>query len=320
MQDMRAHKQVGDAGCCVCQAGWESEGGQRGNFQAEAFVEGTANITMKETRSEWVHLWTSKRCQWCWFSTNFLNFNHWSSSCMLSHFGLLVTLWIVAHQAPLFMQFPGKNTGVACHFLFQGIFLTQGANPRLLQLLHCRWILYLLRHQGSPLNSWQPILKKNRQANCSGCCCTIQSPTPQLLPVLASFPLPSLSLHLPLHPTFSSLQCFFLSPSQLFPDTSKPGPRYYNCWTWPVTETSRSPEVAFGPSVWELWARVWEEWGQWGAVVKEGVEVGQRDQAMWLSWKLIIPSGKVIWQALWSQCRPFFFFFLHQDSNQIRFL
>ena len=39
---------------------------------------------------------------------------------------------------------------------------------------------------------------------------------------------------------------------------------------------------------------MWEEWGQWGAVVKEGVEVGQRDQAMWLSWKLIIPSGKVI--------------------------
>ena len=34
---------------------------------------------------------------------------------------------------------PGKNTGVGCHFLFQGIFLTQGLNPG---LLHCRWILY----------------------------------------------------------------------------------------------------------------------------------------------------------------------------------
>ena len=27
---------------------------------------------------------------------------------------------------------PGKNTGVSCHFLLQGIFLTQGSNPHLL--------------------------------------------------------------------------------------------------------------------------------------------------------------------------------------------
>ena len=33
-------------------------------------------------------------------------------------------------------------TGVDCHALLQGIFLTQGSNPCLLQLLHCRWILY----------------------------------------------------------------------------------------------------------------------------------------------------------------------------------
>ena len=31
---------------------------------------------------------------------------------------------------------PGKNTGVGCHFLIQGIFLTQGANLALLCLLH----------------------------------------------------------------------------------------------------------------------------------------------------------------------------------------
>ena len=36
---------------------------------------------------------------------------------------------------------PGKNTGVGCHFLLQGIFLTQGSNPG---LLHCRWALYHL--------------------------------------------------------------------------------------------------------------------------------------------------------------------------------
>ena len=37
---------------------------------------------------------------------------------------------------------PGKNTGVGCHALLQGIFPTQGWNPGLLHLLLCRWILY----------------------------------------------------------------------------------------------------------------------------------------------------------------------------------
>ena len=49
----------------------------------------------------------------------------------------------IARQASLSMDFPGKNTGVGCHSLFQGIFLTQGLNPG---LLHCRWILYCLGH------------------------------------------------------------------------------------------------------------------------------------------------------------------------------
>ena len=43
---------------------------------------------------------------------------------------------------------PGKNTGVGSHFLLQGIFPTQGLNPG---LLHCRQILYILSHQGSPV-------------------------------------------------------------------------------------------------------------------------------------------------------------------------
>ena len=33
-------------------------------------------------------------------------------------------------------KFSGKNTGVGCHFLLQGIFLTQGSNPHLLRLLN----------------------------------------------------------------------------------------------------------------------------------------------------------------------------------------
>ena len=41
----------------------------------------------------------------------------------------------------------GKNAGVGCHFLLQGIFLTQGTN---LGLLHWRQNLYRLSHQESP--------------------------------------------------------------------------------------------------------------------------------------------------------------------------
>ena len=36
---------------------------------------------------------------------------------------------------------PGKNTGVCCHALLQGIFPTQGLNPNLLCLLHSKRIL-----------------------------------------------------------------------------------------------------------------------------------------------------------------------------------
>ena len=39
-----------------------------------------------------------------------------------------------AHQAPLSMEFSRQNTGVGCHFLLQGIFLTQGSN-----LYHLHW-------------------------------------------------------------------------------------------------------------------------------------------------------------------------------------
>ena len=37
---------------------------------------------------------------------------------------------------------PGKNTGVGCHALLQGIFLIQGLNQCLLHLLHWQQVLY----------------------------------------------------------------------------------------------------------------------------------------------------------------------------------
>ena len=42
---------------------------------------------------------------------------------------------------------PGENTGVGCRALLQGVFPTQGSNPR---LPHCMWTLSCLSHRGSP--------------------------------------------------------------------------------------------------------------------------------------------------------------------------
>ena len=49
-------------------------------------------------------------------------------------------------------DFPGKDTGVGCHFLLQGIFLTQGWS---LYLLHWQADSLLLTHLGRPANSVQ---------------------------------------------------------------------------------------------------------------------------------------------------------------------
>ena len=63
----------------------------------------------------------------------------WAQS--LSRAQLFETPWILPGDLP------GKNTGVGCHALLQGIFPTQGSNPG---VPHCRRILYCLNHQGSP--------------------------------------------------------------------------------------------------------------------------------------------------------------------------
>ena len=47
-------------------------------------------------------------------------------------------------------DFPGKNMGVGCHFLLQGIFLTQGLNPHVLYLMHWQTDSLLLEQFGKP--------------------------------------------------------------------------------------------------------------------------------------------------------------------------
>ena len=54
-------------------------------------------------------------------------------------------------QAPLSMGFSRQDTGVGFHALLQEILPTQGSNTQFLQLLHCRQILLLLSHWGSPV-------------------------------------------------------------------------------------------------------------------------------------------------------------------------
>ena len=57
---------------------------------------------------------------------------------MLSLSGMpnFVTPRTVAHQVFCPWDSPGKDAGVGCHFLFQGIFPTQGSKLHLLCLLH----------------------------------------------------------------------------------------------------------------------------------------------------------------------------------------
>ena len=46
-------------------------------------------------------------------------------------------------------DFSGKNAGVGCNFLLQGIFLIKRSNPYLLRLLHWQVDSLLLSHLGS---------------------------------------------------------------------------------------------------------------------------------------------------------------------------
>ena len=57
---------------------------------------------------------------------------------------------------------PGKNTGVGCHSLLQGISSTQGSNAHLLCLLHWQVDSLPLCHLGSPLGTIHPFFNLQR--------------------------------------------------------------------------------------------------------------------------------------------------------------
>ena len=87
---------------------------------------------------------------WTWLTnrTDLNPFSYWLDIFIVSE---SVSCSVMSNSLPTMLlcpwNSPGRNTGVGCHFLLQGIFPTQGSN---LGLLHCRQILYYLSHKGSP--------------------------------------------------------------------------------------------------------------------------------------------------------------------------
>ena len=73
-------------------------------------------------------------------------------------FWLFATPWITACPAHLSMGFSRQNTGVGCHPLLQGILPTQGSNPFLLYLLHCRQSHHWATGEAYLINFLSPFL------------------------------------------------------------------------------------------------------------------------------------------------------------------
>ena len=105
---------------------------------------------------------------------------------------LFVTPWTVAARLLCPWDSPGKNTGVGCHALLQGIFPTQGLNPG---LPHCRQILYCLSHE------------VNTSLFFCSCCCSC-GPGSFFIWLLYPFDILPLLLHGLLFSCFYALPCF----------------------------------------------------------------------------------------------------------------
>ena len=109
---------------------------------------------------------------------------------MLSHSGMFNSLQPNGLQPTRLLcpwNFPGKNTAVGCHFLLQGIFLTQGLNPHLLQASCIAGEFFTTESPGKPevenqltiykitfimvkLACSNPTIKKRRKVQKNACC------------------------------------------------------------------------------------------------------------------------------------------------------
>ena len=85
-------------------------------------------------------LWLCIMCQ-----CRFINYNKYNTPCACSYPSVISVSLQPFGPSPTRLlcswNFSGKNIGMGCHFLLQGIFPIQGLNPYYLCLLHCRQIL-----------------------------------------------------------------------------------------------------------------------------------------------------------------------------------
>ena len=108
----------------------------------------------------------------CWKEWGQLQFK-WDPACSVAQ--LCLTLCDRMDRGPpgsfCPWDFPGKNTRVACHFLLQGLFSTQGSN---LHLLPCRQILYpwaMLWNISEWEYFWTGLAQFKQRAFPRGLCC-----------------------------------------------------------------------------------------------------------------------------------------------------
>ena len=80
-------------------------------------------------------------------STHCIKIHRYGYSCCLVTKSYPTLCDPVVSSLPVFS---GQETGVGCHFLLQGIFPTQGLNPR---LLYWQADSIPLSHQGSPMDT-----------------------------------------------------------------------------------------------------------------------------------------------------------------------
>ena len=116
-------------------------------------------------------------------------------------------------------DFPGKKTGVGCHFLLWGIFLTQGSNPSLLCLLHRQAESYCCathkKLQTDSVSSWRSSVSVTVTTLCFGFISQDREPS-QLLWVRMHWLL------------FRSLRTRQATPGR---DHCFSAPRYFSWWT-----------------------------------------------------------------------------------------
>jgi len=77
---------------------------------------------------------------------------------------LFVTLWTIALQTPLSMGLSRQEYWSGCHFLLQGIFLTQESNQPLYVSFIGRQILSILSHLGNPEQRFLSLICITREA------------------------------------------------------------------------------------------------------------------------------------------------------------